>query len=214
MSRIKTGSSLYHTYQGMKARCTNPKCIGYPWYGAKGVTVCDRWLGKDGFQNFIADMGEKPRGTSLDRIDPCGNYEPSNCRWADNRTQRWNQRPGGRRAPGVTAFGRTQTYDEWSAEFGIARNTLVSRCLNGVPIEDALKMPVESSNRWRPPKGAAVVPIEPTEAMIEAAFAATVWPDLTRATSSDVIAALRENMRKEYRAMIEAAPEIKPNAQR
>jgi len=79
----------YHTWEGMKQRCLNPEATRYPDYGAIGITVCERWLD---FKNFLEDMGERPKGKTLDRIDPFGNYEPSNCRWATPYEQQHNQR--------------------------------------------------------------------------------------------------------------------------
>lgn len=74
----------------MRERCRNPKDISYKYYGAKGVTVCERW---NQFESFFEDMGLKPSPKhSIDRIDPYGNYEPSNCRWADSKTQSTNKR--------------------------------------------------------------------------------------------------------------------------
>jgi len=86
-----TWSPTYHTYAGMIKRCYYPASISYPYYGARGITVCDRW--QERFENFLTDMGERPEGTSLDRIDPEGHYEPINCRWATPHEQRINQRP-------------------------------------------------------------------------------------------------------------------------
>lgn len=74
----------------MRARCYKPYSISYPNYGGRGITVCQRWL--DSVANFIEDMGERPPGTTLDRIDNDGNYEPSNCRWATPKEQSANQR--------------------------------------------------------------------------------------------------------------------------
>jgi hypothetical protein len=73
----------------MRQRCFNPNNADYPNYGGRGITVCKRW---NTFENFLADMGEPPRGKSLDRIDPDGHYEPGNCRWADFFEQSRNRR--------------------------------------------------------------------------------------------------------------------------
>jgi ribosomal protein S27E len=82
----------YRSWYAMVCRCRYPRNESWQWYGGRGVTVCDRWLGRDGFGNFLADMGERPQGTTLDRVNPEGNYEPSNCRWADAQTQATNKR--------------------------------------------------------------------------------------------------------------------------
>lgn len=88
----KTRSPTYKSWQAMIARCTNPKHPAYQrYYAGRGVTVCDQWL--KSFPQFLADVGERPEGTTLDRIDPYGNYEPSNVRWADSVTQNNNRRP-------------------------------------------------------------------------------------------------------------------------
>lgn len=81
---------LYHTWKAMRQRCENVRHHHYRWYGAIGVKVCERWRK---FENFVADMGDRPPGMSLDRIDPVGDYEPSNCRWATALEQRHNRRP-------------------------------------------------------------------------------------------------------------------------
>jgi hypothetical protein len=73
----------------MKSRCQNPKATSYAAYGGRGIRICKRWAR---FENFLADMGPRPRGKTLDRRDVNGNYSPGNCRWATSHMQRVNQR--------------------------------------------------------------------------------------------------------------------------
>lgn len=83
----------YNIYRGMKERCRNPKRHNHASYGGRGIKICERWLGPWGFHHFYEDMGPRPTAKhSLDRIDVNGDYEPSNCRWADMWTQANNKR--------------------------------------------------------------------------------------------------------------------------
>lgn len=109
----------------MLTRCTNPKADVFKWYGARGIKVCERWLL---FDNFLADMGERPAGLTLDRFpDNEGNYEPGNCRWATKRQQARNTRSSHL----VTARGRTACIAEWADISGISNQTILSRIADG-----------------------------------------------------------------------------------
>lgn len=83
-------TTTYVCWSNMLARCGNANRPDFKNYGGRGITVCERWLD---FANFLADMGEKPSGLTIDRINNDGNYEPGNCRWATPSEQRRNQRP-------------------------------------------------------------------------------------------------------------------------
>lgn len=90
--RHATGEGMSPTYQSwraMRGRCHDPRNNAFRFYGGRGITICSRW---DDFSAFLADMGPRPLGASLDRIDFDGNYTPENCRWADVRTQARNSR--------------------------------------------------------------------------------------------------------------------------
>jgi hypothetical protein len=116
----RSGTSEHNIWQTMKARCSNPNNSSYKNYGGRGITVCDSW--KE-FANFYKDMGSKPAGKSLDRINNDGPYSPENCRWATQKEQCNNYR----RNIVITFRNETHTLTEWSAILGIRYATLRKR---------------------------------------------------------------------------------------
>jgi hypothetical protein len=85
----KYGTPAYVSWIAMKSRCYNPNSFGYEYYGGRGIKVCDKWLE---FKGFYEDMGERPEGHTLDRIDNDSDYELSNCRWVSRQAQAINRR--------------------------------------------------------------------------------------------------------------------------
>ncbi len=113
----------YNSYKSMLERCLNSNSTGFERYGGRGVKVCDRWLGDNGFRNFYKDMGVRPKGFTLDRINNEGDYCPDNCRWATIKSQNRNRRTNVL----INYNGKTQTLVEWSEELGLNYGMLVMR---------------------------------------------------------------------------------------
>lgn len=86
----KAYTSTYQTWINIKDRCLNEKNKAFKYYGGRGISVCESWL--QSFENFLKDMGDKPEGLTIERLDVNGNYEPSNCKWATWDEQRKNKR--------------------------------------------------------------------------------------------------------------------------
>lgn len=126
------GSSTYWVWAAMIQRCSNPKCKGFRLYGARGIDVCKRW---ESYENFVADMGERPRGMSIDRIDNERGYSPENCRWATLTEQANNTR----RNHWIVFDGEEYTLSQASRKFGIAPGVLRYRLVRlEWPIRQAL----------------------------------------------------------------------------
>lgn len=135
--KAKTSGS-YETWRSMRQRCTNPKKNQFKDYGGRGVEVCERW---QVFNNFLEDMGEKPRGFQIDRIDVNGNYCRENCRWVsakDNANNRRNNRT-------LTFHGKTKTIAQWAVLKRITVETLRGRIRRGWSVDDALTLKVDRS---------------------------------------------------------------------
>lgn len=124
-------TSTHNSWVQMRARCNSKTHHAYARYGGRGITVCDRW---DDFRNFFEDMGERPTGKTLDRINNDGNYEPANCRWATRKKQSNNSSS----VHPVSYNGKIQSITLWAEELGISRSLIASRLRRGWPIEKAL----------------------------------------------------------------------------
>lgn len=122
----------------MRARCLRKSHHAYASYGGRGITICERW---NSFKSFLADMGERPLGTSLDRIDTNGNYSKENCRWASALAQQSNKR----NARKITYNGKTQGVAAWARDVGISDPTIRSRLNSGWDVHDALTVPAGTS---------------------------------------------------------------------
>ncbi|MEH2148574.1 hypothetical protein [Nostoc sp.] len=132
-----TGSPCWYSWRGMLDRCRRENSTSWERYGGKGIKVCDRWQGDNGFENFLMDMGERPEGKTLDRIDSSGDYCPKNCRWATPKEQRLNTS----RTRWMTYDGKTLCLSDWASELGMDRNTLNNRLNKGWSIEKTLSTP-------------------------------------------------------------------------
>lgn len=127
----------YHVWLGMKQRCFNVKTEQYKNYGARGITVCKRWL--DSFDNFINDMGRKPTSKhTLERIDVNGNYTYFNCKWATMKEQS-NNKTNNR----ILEYkGVQKTLMQWMSELNLKYTTVLYRLNKGWSIEDAFNKPL------------------------------------------------------------------------
>lgn len=128
------GTPAYMSWVRMKQRCLDKNCRDYKTYGAKGVVVCERWLA---FENFYADMGDRPEKLTLERINGNYGYDPENCRWASRRDQSLNRKI----TKWLTFNGRTMCMTDWAREFGLTKARLSQRLKAGWPIADAIVTP-------------------------------------------------------------------------
>lgn len=128
----------YKSWNAMMQRCYNPNSTSFQDYGARGIVVCPDWQGPQGFHRFVAYMGARPLGQTLDRIDSNGNYEPGNVRWATAKVQMNNRRVSRVIAYGGLAMNAT----DWARHLGMGKNTVDERLRKGWTVERALSEPV------------------------------------------------------------------------
>lgn len=125
----------HRSWSDMKQRCCNPKCNNYPNYGGRGITICAHWLSS--FDNFLKDMGPRPHGLTIERIDVNGDYEPKNCRWATRLEQRRNQR----NCRYLTLGSERKTFQEWARTIGCDREAIARRAKKGMTDVEILTTP-------------------------------------------------------------------------
>lgn len=131
----------YRTWAQMLARCRNPNNQDFARYGGRGITVCDAWRT---FASFFEDMGEKPAGMSIDRIDNDSGYYKENCRWASSMTQANNRVSN----HVITAFGRALSISEWERESGISQYVIAQRVNKlGWSAENSVSRPTRPCKR-------------------------------------------------------------------
>lgn len=141
----KQYSSEHYSYNAMKIRCLCKSHKQYKDYGGRGIKICARWSDKlTGFENFLKDMGKRPNGCTLDRIDVNGDYCPENCRWATRKEQSRNQRNN----TSVTYDGRQYTISELAQKNNLSPSVLYNRIMKyNWNLEHAVSTPVRKNKR-------------------------------------------------------------------
>ncbi len=126
-------SGTYKSWRSMRDRCLNPNNSRFEHYGGRGILVCERWTQ---FTQFHEDMGDRPEGYTIERIDVNGNYEPGNCLWIPRSQQTYN-----RRYNKVLEYrGEKKTLAEWARSLGIPARTVQSRHKKGFSVEEILSV--------------------------------------------------------------------------
>lgn len=132
----RSKTPVYHVWQGMINRCYNPNVKNFFRYGGRGIVVCDRW--RHSFENFLADMGEKPSKThSIERKNNDLGYSPENCKWATAQEQAINRRS----CVNLAFHNKTQTVSRWATELGLPSRLIRRRLKLGWTVADALTVP-------------------------------------------------------------------------
>lgn len=144
-SHGKSNCPTQQSYSDMKRRCYSKHRNEYKHYGGRGIRVCERWLNGDGIRTgyhcFLEDMGERPKGFSLDRIDVNGDYEPNNCRWATPKEQGNNKRI----TPKFLYKGEMTAITYIAEDINMNRNTLYSRVVqHGKDFKESISTPVKT----------------------------------------------------------------------
>lgn len=128
---FKNPHPLYNVWASMRDRCRNPNSRQWNDYGGRGITICSRW---DDFHVFAQDMGDRPDGYTLDRIDNDKGYSPDNCRWASRKDQQRNRRI----AVYVTVGGDRYRAVDLAEQSGLKTDTIVARAAAGLSLEEVM----------------------------------------------------------------------------
>lgn len=131
-----TGTPIFRSWESMKSRCLNPNDPSYDRYGGRGIKVCKSWTSS--FESFYADMGSRPKGKSLDRVDNSRNYTPKNCKWSTPKEQAANRRS----TRFLTYKGKSHALAVLAEKFGISNARLIWRLDAGWSAEKALQTPI------------------------------------------------------------------------
>lgn len=134
-SRTKPHSRTYQSWMSMKERCDSPSHKSYDCYGGRGISYCKRW---DKFAHFLADMGVRPDGMTLGRVENDGNYMPSNCEWQTPKKQARNRRT----TRYLSHAGKSLSLIEWSEIVGVSDDTITKRLDSGWSISKTLTTPL------------------------------------------------------------------------
>lgn len=124
---------MYKIWIGIKRRCNNKNDFSFKWYGGRGIKICDEWEDYSNFREWSYKNGYTDTLT-IDRINPDGNYEPDNCRWATIQQQQNNRRNN----VNYEYRGETHTISEWAKKYNMPYSRLYMRLYNGLSIEEAL----------------------------------------------------------------------------
>lgn len=130
----KSGTKTHSVWKSMRRRCDSPSQESYPLYGGRGISVCERWKS---YENFLADMGEKPDGYSIEREDVNGNYEPGNCTWIPLARQQHNKRT----SRFLTHCGETMTMADWASKTKLTTTLICWRLAHGWDVDRTLSTP-------------------------------------------------------------------------
>lgn len=135
-----TGNYMWSTYEAMLGRCYGNSEYAENYYGSRGIIVCDRWLEPNGqgFHNFLQDMREKPKDSSLDRIDPNGNYEAGNCRWVSKSMSAFNTRKHANNSSGRTGVKWSKRRNKWISAITVKGEYIHLGCF--ISFDDAVKV--------------------------------------------------------------------------